>query len=230
MADSTLYDVLGVAADVDDDGLRHAYRLMVGLSHPDKDTGNAAWFRSVQAAYDVLSDPARRAAYDASLRHPDGAAHAGTGGPRVRSRWESVPHNAPPPPGGFGDPRSDAGWSRVPPSPAPPPAGWLRAPRPLGASDQTFIVLFALLLAARVALHAAGSSWGRDVGGWQTTVMLAAALLAGRGWIQRSGLRLATAAAVVLFVPYALGTVMWATILFVVFVVPPRALWRAIRR
>ena len=42
-----------------------AYRLLAALYHPDnQETGNAKAFREVSEAYQVLSDPVRRAAYD----------------------------------------------------------------------------------------------------------------------------------------------------------------------
>jgi curved DNA-binding protein CbpA len=57
------YDVLGVARDAAAPDVRAAYRRLAKEHHPDHE-GDAARFREVQAAYDVLSDPARRDRYD----------------------------------------------------------------------------------------------------------------------------------------------------------------------
>jgi hypothetical protein len=63
------YTVLGVARDVDDDGLRRAYRAAVKRCHPDHG-GDPAEFISVQEAYEALSDPQGRAAIDDELDRP----------------------------------------------------------------------------------------------------------------------------------------------------------------
>ena len=42
-----------------------AYRLQARRAHPDKPGGSAARFAKVQAAFETLSDPKRRAVYDA---------------------------------------------------------------------------------------------------------------------------------------------------------------------
>ena len=62
----THYEVLGVARSASEDEVRHAYRILVKAAHPDA-AGDAARFRRITEAYDVLTDPARRAAYDRSL-------------------------------------------------------------------------------------------------------------------------------------------------------------------
>lgn len=61
-----LYDVLGVPHDASYLKIRLAYRKLVKKWHPDlnKDEGAADRFRQIQHAYEVLSDPARRARYD----------------------------------------------------------------------------------------------------------------------------------------------------------------------
>lgn len=72
----SLYEALGVASDATAQQIRTAYRQLALKHHPDHnpgDRGAAARFREVCAAYDVLSDPKKRAAYDAqrqSVRLP----------------------------------------------------------------------------------------------------------------------------------------------------------------
>ena len=66
MAES-LYDALGVAKTASDADIRTAYRKLARKYHPDVNPGDSkaeAQFKRVAAAYDVLSDSAKRQAYD----------------------------------------------------------------------------------------------------------------------------------------------------------------------
>jgi curved DNA-binding protein CbpA len=63
----THYEVLGIAESASEDEVRHAYRRLVKSAHPDA-AGDPERFRLITEAYDVLSDPARRAAYDRTIR------------------------------------------------------------------------------------------------------------------------------------------------------------------
>lgn len=67
---ATLYDLLGVAPTASTDEIRQAYRRLALSLHPDTNPAPEAQqtFQHITAAYNVLTDPARRAAYDASLR------------------------------------------------------------------------------------------------------------------------------------------------------------------
>ncbi|HSJ27853.1 MAG TPA: J domain-containing protein [Acidimicrobiia bacterium] len=61
------YAALGVGADASPDEIKKAFRRLARESHPDAnpgDPGAEARFREVAEAYEVLSDPRRRAAYD----------------------------------------------------------------------------------------------------------------------------------------------------------------------
>jgi curved DNA-binding protein CbpA len=72
-SDLNLYAVLEVGRDATPDEIRVAYRRAARASHPDLHPGDAAAterFKRVQQAYDVLGDPARRAAYDAPAAPP----------------------------------------------------------------------------------------------------------------------------------------------------------------
>jgi len=65
MAD--LYQTLGVAKTADADTIRKAYRKLARKHHPDVNPGDKKAedrFKQVSAAYEVLSDPKRRANYD----------------------------------------------------------------------------------------------------------------------------------------------------------------------
>ena len=66
MAES-LYDILGVAKTATADEIRKAYRKLARKHHPDINPGDKRAedrFKKVSAAYDVLSDDKKRAAYD----------------------------------------------------------------------------------------------------------------------------------------------------------------------
>jgi molecular chaperone DnaJ len=60
------YDLLGVARDADADAIKKAYRRLARQLHPDVNPDPEAQeqFKQVTAAYEVLSDPQKRAAYD----------------------------------------------------------------------------------------------------------------------------------------------------------------------
>ncbi len=82
MGRDTYYDILGVSATAPPDEIKAKYRKLIQRIHPDLD-GPVALFRQVQDAYEVLSDPARRAAYDRSLIAQGGAARTRVVGSRA---------------------------------------------------------------------------------------------------------------------------------------------------
>ncbi|MBT8198736.1 MAG: DnaJ domain-containing protein, partial [Acidimicrobiia bacterium] len=61
------YEVLGVSKDADDSEIKKAFRKLARDTHPDAnpdDPGAEARFKEIAEAYEVLSEPSKRAAYD----------------------------------------------------------------------------------------------------------------------------------------------------------------------
>lgn len=67
MAKQDYYETLGVARDADAAAVKHAFRNLAKLHHPDRNPGDATAeqkFKQVTEAYEALKDPQKRAAYD----------------------------------------------------------------------------------------------------------------------------------------------------------------------
>ena len=61
------YDVLGIAKGATDDEIRAAFRKLAAQHHPDRNAGDATAverFKEINAAYQLLSDPKKRAMFD----------------------------------------------------------------------------------------------------------------------------------------------------------------------
>ncbi len=58
------YQVLGVSSTASDKEITKAYRQLAKKFHPDANPGSEDRFKEISAAYDVLSDPAKRKEYD----------------------------------------------------------------------------------------------------------------------------------------------------------------------
>ncbi|HTV44165.1 MAG TPA: DnaJ C-terminal domain-containing protein [Stellaceae bacterium] len=86
MATETPYQILGVKPDASADEIRKAYRKLAKELHPDLNPGKPeaeARFKSVSAAYDLLSDADKRARYDRGEIDESGA---------ERPRYSYRPH------------------------------------------------------------------------------------------------------------------------------------------
>ena len=86
MYEKDYYKILGVPKDADAATIKKAYRKLAKDLHPDANAGDKKIeekFKAVSEAYDVVSDPKRRAEYDDAQRYggPMGGARRGPSGP-----------------------------------------------------------------------------------------------------------------------------------------------------
>ncbi|HOB95241.1 MAG TPA: molecular chaperone DnaJ [Aquabacterium sp.] len=86
MAKRDYYDILGVPKNATEDDIKKAYRKLAMKHHPDRNQGDGAKtaeekFKEAKEAYEMLSDPQKKAAYD-QYGHAgvDPNAGAGAGG------------------------------------------------------------------------------------------------------------------------------------------------------
>jgi DnaJ-class molecular chaperone len=68
---SDLYNTLGIDRSANPDEIKRAYRKLAAQHHPDRG-GDTKKFQEIQAAYDTLSDPEKRNAYDNPPQQPSG--------------------------------------------------------------------------------------------------------------------------------------------------------------
>ncbi|MCB1558371.1 MAG: DnaJ domain-containing protein [Alphaproteobacteria bacterium] len=82
-----LYNTLGVARDATGEEIKRAYKKLAMRHHPDRDGGDEEAFKQIKAAYEILSDSKRRAAYDRGdelgSAFGDAVNPASTGGPQA---------------------------------------------------------------------------------------------------------------------------------------------------
>lgn len=82
MAKESLYSILGVTKDASDKEIKKAYRTLSKKYHPDKNPDGEDTFKKIVDAYNVLSDPAKRKAYDFN--------GSTTGQPNMHSHFSNV--------------------------------------------------------------------------------------------------------------------------------------------
>jgi curved DNA-binding protein CbpA len=87
------YAMLEIDPSADTGEINAAFRRMAWRYHPDRNPapGSTLQFQDINEAHQVLSDPARRAQYDAEW-HPEAAARQANSRPSVRSRSYRSPH------------------------------------------------------------------------------------------------------------------------------------------
>ena len=85
MSSDDYYDILGLGRGASETDIKKAYRKLAVKWHPDKNPNNReeaeSMFKGIAEAYDVLSDPQKRAAYDRYGKDGlDGQSHPSGGG------------------------------------------------------------------------------------------------------------------------------------------------------
>ncbi|XP_014491696.1 dnaJ homolog subfamily B member 13 [Vigna radiata var. radiata] len=95
------YDILQVDRDAKDEDLKRAYKRLAMKWHPDKNLTNKedaeSMFKQVSEAYEVLSDPHKRALFDSTLKaRVEPAADAGASGDGGPTRYQNPLPKAPP--------------------------------------------------------------------------------------------------------------------------------------
>lgn len=71
------YDLLGIQKDASAEEIKRAYRKSAHKYHPDKGGGDEQKFKQINEAYQILSDPQKRVAYD---RFGSAGVHGGQSG------------------------------------------------------------------------------------------------------------------------------------------------------
>ena len=80
--DTDFYERLQISANAEPETIHRVYRLLAPRFHPDnQETGDESRFREITEAYQVLSDPEKRAQYD--IVHER----------RRQQRWQLVSHS-----------------------------------------------------------------------------------------------------------------------------------------
>lgn len=66
-----LYNILGVAPNASSEEIKKAYRSLAMRHHPDRNMhpGLESQFNAIKTAYELLSDPKKRAEYNQSLNN-----------------------------------------------------------------------------------------------------------------------------------------------------------------
>src|SRR5881227_3245997 len=83
MAKEDYYQVLGIKRDAKPEEIKKAYRRLARKYHPDVNPGDKASeerFKQMSEAFDVLSDPKKRAVYDRFGQYSDNLADAAARG------------------------------------------------------------------------------------------------------------------------------------------------------
>lgn len=84
MSNQDYYDVLGIPRSASPDDVKKAYRKLALKYHPDRNPGDAKaeeMFKKTTEAYEVLSDPGRKAQYDQFGHAGNGFSGGGGGSP-----------------------------------------------------------------------------------------------------------------------------------------------------
>jgi len=90
MSKNDYYAILGISREAKETDIKKAYRRLARKNHPDVNPGDKTAeerFKRIQEAYDVLSDPKKRALYDQYGFYSDNLKDRPTDGGRGSSQW-----------------------------------------------------------------------------------------------------------------------------------------------
>jgi hypothetical protein len=143
------YGVLGLARSATEADIRAAWRRAARATHPDAG-GDALAFRIAREAFEILTDPLRRAAHD-RLLDARAARSAGqrSAGQRVGPQPSGQPAPTPPSARTHGGASSGSTGSGPTAAPGPSPAGPPRSPRAPRAWVPWFLLLANVSLVLR---------------------------------------------------------------------------------
>ena len=111
MRDQSLYKLLQVSENADQEIIQAAWRRLVLRYHPDRSTKPNAreMTQRLNDAYAILGDPVLRAEYDRELRRRTSSSSSGTGQASSRTSQNRPP--SPPPPRRASEPEPTGGDS-----------------------------------------------------------------------------------------------------------------------
>ncbi|TDE12582.1 J domain-containing protein [Jiangella asiatica] len=192
MSELDYYELLDVPPTASSAEIKEAYRRAVRTAHPDVG-GTSGMFRLLTAAYETLSDPGRRADYDAQLGHGERPREVDREqAPHDRHQSESGEHDAD---GGWGhettwnvDDRTASVERDRPDSWAHGRGGRVAFRTLTGALVASIVIGIAFLLYNPGALQPASAGtdllgWYADRPGVRLVVTLAYIVLLGLAWI-----------------------------------------------
>lgn len=96
---NTLYDILEVSPAASNEVIKAAYKMLTMRYHPDRNQNNPgaeACQKRLNSAYDVLSDPIKRKAYDESLTAHHRASATSEEAPSAKAEQATAPRQEPP--------------------------------------------------------------------------------------------------------------------------------------
>ena len=149
-----LYQLLGVSPDASREDIAAAWRRRARAVHPEARPADAdapGQFRALARAWQVLGDPARRAAYDRALARRGPGPRAAPAGVRVPVRYLRAREDVRPP-ARAGEPPLRAGPVRV-------ERPWPESPPAAGPAGEEITLAFRAVLAARYLRGGRGRPW-----------------------------------------------------------------------
>ena len=145
MGEESYYELLQVQPTADVEVIRAAYRSLARRYHPDQNPSPSAeaTTKRLNEAWEILSDPAKRAEYDGQFAAGSSSRPVPPPRPPNRPTQETPPPNRPPPP---------------PPRASQPP-GHLKDSLDTGRRNLIFVAVIASILLIILFIRAAANGW-----------------------------------------------------------------------